>query len=207
VVVQRGIPWKKNLSVTGVGPFLLLGQIGPQVMPQAGNVACNLDALAAMTCVDATGKVWQLISATAAANVLRRHCDLVVGSRSGAVVAAAQLSEPRLCLVDAPGTVSEVDVESDVGSPGIQVAVRHCAAGVNGTCSSETISNLTSSPVLSSNGMRGCSGPSVGLDGISQCSATIQNVALQAGDEVELVGGTPDVAHLITVHVYYIIGH
>jgi hypothetical protein len=54
--------WKKTLSVTGSGPFLMTGATGSvPSTPGSGLVSCYMDATLALVCIDATGAAWQTV--------------------------------------------------------------------------------------------------------------------------------------------------
>ena len=202
--------WKKTLSVTGSGPYQITGATGTAPNPPAGGtVACYFDStLNTQVCVDSSGNSWQMVKETALADIQKRSCDISVGdASSSSAVTNAQLGpQKHACKIASSGTLLEVDVESDAGSPSVIVGRRRCTAWTSGTCSTEAAANLVSAAVAASSGYLGCSNATgaAGLDGGTVCSGTLQNMSLNAGDWLELVSGTAGgTAKLITVHVIY----
>jgi hypothetical protein len=202
--------WKKNLSVTGSGPYELVGGTGAAPStPASGSVACYMDStLNTQVCIDPSGNSWQMVKGSTLSGLQRQHCDISIGDQSSSsAVTSAQLGpQKHICKIPAIATVLEVDIESDAGSPNVIPARRRCTAWTSGTCSTETVVNLVSSALASSSGFMGCSntGGTTGLDGGTTCSATLQNTGLNAGDWIELVSGAAGgTAKLVTVHVFF----
>lgn len=130
----------------------------------------------------------------------RRVCDMAIGDTSGAALTDAQLGpQKRVCFIPAAATVVEVNVAADGGTPNVIVAKN----------SAGTVSNLVSAALATAaSGGIACSKTSAvtGLNGVTTCSATLQNTSLAAGDYIELVSGTAGgTAKLMTVHVVYTI--
>lgn len=138
-----------------------------------------------------------------------RYCDIPVGDTSGSVLVDAQLGpQKHVCKVPAAATVVEVDVDADAGSPSVIVGRGRCTTFSAGTCSAETIVNLTSSALAVSSGFEKCSntGGTTGLDAGTTCSATLQNTGINAGDWIQLVSGTAGgTAKFFVAHVVYTI--
>ncbi|HUB83616.1 MAG TPA: hypothetical protein VMB03_32680 [Bryobacteraceae bacterium] len=204
--------WKKTLSVTGVGPYQTTGATGTMPnTPASGMVTCYFDStLNTQICLDSAGNPWQMVKETTLTDVQKRSCDITVGDASSSTaVANAQLGPQKHgCKIVSSGSVLEVDLESDAGSPSVIVGRRRCTAWASGTCSAESNVNLVSSATAASSGYMGCSnvGGNTGLDGSTTCAATLQNTALNAGDWIELVSGTAGgTAKLVTVHVIYMV--
>jgi hypothetical protein len=127
-----------------------------------------------------------------------RACDVAVGDESAAALVNAQLGpQSRLCYITSTSTLVEVDVAADGGTPEIIVARNHQG----------TISNAVSSALqTAAGGGIACSntGGTTGNDGVTTCSATLQNTSLAAGDYLELVSGTAGgTAKLMTIHFVY----
>jgi hypothetical protein len=112
-------------------------------------------------------------------------CAIVIGADNGgsALVDADLGPQGRQCYIPAAGTVVEIDVTADGGTP--NVIPRKNSAG--------STSNLVSSALATgSSGAIACSKTSgvTGIDGATTCSATLQNTSLSAGDYIELISGT-----------------
>jgi hypothetical protein len=202
--------WKKTLSVTGSGPYQVIGATGgAPSTPASGTVACYFDnSLNTQVCLDPSGNAWQMVKETTLSGVQKRSCDISVGDASSSnVVTNGQLGpQKHVCKLPAAATVLEVDVESDAGSASAIVGRRRCTAWTSGTCSTEAVANLVSAALASSSGYAGCSntGGTTGMDGGTTCSGTLQNTGLNAGDWIEMVSGTAGgTAKLVTVHVIY----
>lgn len=135
------------------------------------------------------------------------RCDLIIGDTTGSAVTDAQLGpQKHICKVPAAATVVEVEIASDAGSPSVIVGRGRCTTFTSGTCSAETIVNLTSSALAAASGFEKCSntGGTTGLDGGTTCSSTLQNTSLSAGDWLQLVSGTAGgTAKLVAAHVVY----
>jgi hypothetical protein len=129
-----------------------------------------------------------------------RTCDVGVGDTSGAVITNGQLGpQVAICFMPAAATIVELDVRADAGTPNIIVGLRH----------SNAVSNIVSAALATAAaGGRACSnsGGTLGLDGLTICSATLQNTSIAAGDYLELVSGTAGgTAKWMTMHVTYTI--
>jgi hypothetical protein len=205
-----GNSWKKTLSVTGSGPYQATGATGAvPSTPASGTVTCYFDStLNTQVCLDSAGNPWQMVKEATLGDVQKRSCDITVGdASSSSAVTNAQLGpQKHTCKIAAAGSVLEVDVESDAGSPSVIVGRRRCTAWSSGTCSAESTVNLVSSATAASSGYIGCSntGGTTGFDGGTTCAGTLQNSALSAGDWIELVSGTAGgTAKLVTIHVLY----
>jgi len=112
-----------------------------------------------------------------------RTCSIVFGSDNGSALADADLGpQGRICLVPVAGTVVEVTVAADAGTPSIVVRRNRAGTGAN---------FLTALATAASGGLA-CSKTSAvtGLDGATTCSATLTNTGLNAGDWIEAISGT-----------------
>lgn len=128
----------------------------------------------------------------------RASCDIVIGDTSGSVLTDGQLGpQVGMCYVPYGATVLEIDVRANGGTPNVIVGNSHAGS----------VSNLVSSALATaSSGGIACSKTTntVGLDGVTTCSATLQNTALLTGDYIELVSGTAGgVAKEMNIHVIY----
>ena len=128
----------------------------------------------------------------------RRTCDIVIGDQSGSAILNAQLGpQKRLCFIPSAGTLVEMDVAADGGTPNIIVG-RNRAGSVSNIVSS-ALATAAAGGIACSSAAGG-----TGLDGTTSCSATLQNTSLNAGDYLEAVSGTAGgVAKIMTVHVTY----
>jgi hypothetical protein len=90
-----------------------------------------------------------------------------------------------------------MDVAADGGTP--NVIVGNNAAG--------TVTNIVSAALATAaSGGIACSKTTAvaGIDGVTTCSATLQNTSLAAGSYLELVSGTAGgTAKFMTIHVIY----
>ncbi len=127
-----------------------------------------------------------------------RVCDIPVNDTSGSAITNAQLGpQSRVCMIPASSTIVELDVNADAGTPNVIVGRNHAG----------TITNIVSSALATAgSGGIACSntGGTTGLNGVTACSSTLQNTALNAGDYLELVSGTAGgTAKFFVAHVIY----
>lgn len=113
----------------------------------------------------------------------RKTCSIVLGADNGAALASADIA-PQLeqCFVPQGGTVLEVTVSSNIGICAVTPAIQHGASNLN----------LLSGAILSPNsGGIACANVSgsLGLDGVTLCTATLINTALSTGDWLGLASG------------------
>lgn len=134
------------------------------------------------------------------ATVNRRVCDIAVGDTSGSAITNAQLGpQKRICYIPAAATVVEMDVAADGGTPNVIVAKN--SAGTPSNIVSAALATAASGGIACSN-----TGGTTGIDGVTTCSATLQNTSLAAGDYLELISGTAGgTAKLMTIHIIYTI--
>lgn len=130
----------------------------------------------------------------------RQVCDIPVGDTSGSALTNAQLGpQSRVCYIPAAATVVEVDVNADAGTPNFIVGVNHAGA----------ISNLVSSALATAgSGGIACSKTTgaTGINGVTTCSATLQNTSVAAGDYIELVSGTAGgTAKFAVAHITWVV--
>ena len=127
-----------------------------------------------------------------------RVCDIPVNDTSGSAITNAQLGpQSRVCMIPASSAIVELDVNADAGTPNVIVGRNHAG----------TITNIVSSALATAgSGGIACSntGGTTGLNGVTACSSTLQNTALNAGDYLELVSGTAGgTAKFFVAHVIY----
>ena len=109
--------------------------------------------------------------------------DLGADNASSALVDADLGPQVRRCFIPYAATVTQVQVSANDGTPNIIVGVRHAGS----------VANLVSSALATAaSGGRACSniGGTVGIDGTTACSKTLQNVGIAQGDYIEAVSGT-----------------
>lgn len=125
-----------------------------------------------------------------------RVCDIAFGDTSGSTLANTQLGpQSRVCYIPAAGTIVEVDVNADAGTPSIILGRNHAGA----------VSNLFTALSTASAGGIACSntGGTVGLNGITTCSNTLSVSSLATGDYIEPVSGTASTAKFMVAHVIW----
>lgn len=139
------------------------------------------------------------VTPTKIANSLsRRSCDIVIGDQSGVAVTNGQLGpQEHVCYVPAAATVVEVDIAADGGTPNVIVNNDH--QGTDTSLLSGALATGASGAIACAN-----VGGTTGLDGVTSCSATLQNTSIALGDYLELASGTAGgTAKLVTVHIIY----
>lgn len=139
----------------------------------------------------------------------RRTCTMVIGADNGTALANADLGpQGQQCQFGAAGTVVEVDVNADGGTPSIQVGKMHCSASSGGVCTAWTNSSFLSSALsAAASNFDACSntGGTTGIDTITTCSATLQNTSVVVGDWIRMVSGTAGgTAKRVTVTVHLV---
>lgn len=135
---------------------------------------------------------------TVTMSAARASCDIVIGDTSASALTNGQLGpQVGMCYVPYGATVLEIDVRADGGTPNVIVAKSHAGA----------VSNLVSGALATAaSGGIACSKTTntLGLDGVTTCSATLQNTPILTGDYIELVSGTAGgVAKEMNIHVIY----
>jgi hypothetical protein len=171
-------------SPTGVNPswaLLSLGTAGKVVFSDGTDAIWGSVASGTAISVTSNSTTITISQSTAA---LRRTCMMIVGADNGSALANSDLGpQGRQCFVPAGSTVVEVTVAADAGTPNIIPAKNHAGSA----------SNLVSSALATAgSGGIACSntGGTTGLDGVTTCSATLQNTSLAVGDWIELTSGT-----------------
>lgn len=169
-----------DIATPGVNPGAGLTKVYSK-----GGKWCALDPSGVETCTIATTQ-----------NL--RVCDIVVGDTSGAALNDAQLGpQKRLCYIPAGGTIQEMVVEANAGTPNVIVGRNRAGS----------VSNIVSSALATAAaGATACAKTTstTGIDGTA-CTGSLQNTGLNAGDRIELVSGTAGgTAKLMTIHVIYV---
>jgi len=179
---------------------LPLGSLVTSVFGLTGAVG-NLTGDVTSSGVATTIAANAVTSAKMAAVNTRRVCDIAIGDTSAAsALTNAQLGpQSRVCYIPAAATIIEMDVAADAGTPNIIVGRN--AAGTVTNIVSAALATAASGGIACSN-----TGGTTGLDGVTTCSATLQNTSLSAGYYLGLVSGTAGgTAKWMNVHVVYTI--
>ncbi len=156
------------------------------------------------------GVAWTVMGINGAAALgVTRVCSMLIGSDNGAVtlVDADLGPQSQQCKIPVAATVLEINVNADAGTPSVIVGKQHCAGFTAGVCTAWTNTNLLSGALAAkASNFDACSNTAgtVGIDGGSTCSATLQNTALAAGDWIRLTSGTAGgTAKRVSVEVVY----
>jgi hypothetical protein len=136
-------------------------------------------------------------------DAIRRQCGLVIGNddATSALVNTNLGPQGRQCFVPTNATVVEIDVNSNGGTPTVLVGRNRTGVGVVNLTSAVLSTAVAGAPACSN------AAGGTGIDGTTTCSATLQNITLNAGDWIELesggvAGGT---AKRMSVTVVYIL--
>lgn len=187
-----------KISATTAGDGLDSGAI---TYPTAGgSVIGRIQAGCSGAACKAMIDLFPAENSTVSAAGARRTCDIAIGDTSSAsVVTNAQLGpQKRVCYIPAAATILELDVAADGGTP--NVIVGRNTAGTLVNIVSAALATAAAGGIACSN-----TGGTLGLDGATTCSATLQNTALAQGAYLELVSGTAGgTAKFVTIHVIYL---
>jgi hypothetical protein len=128
----------------------------------------------------------------------RRTCMIIVGADNGAVLANADIAPlGRQCFIGQASTVVEVTVSADGGTPNVITERNRAGAVVDLT--SSALATAASGGLACSN-----TGGTLGIDGATTCSATLQNTALNAGDWLDTRTATAGgVAKRMSISITY----
>ncbi len=137
-----------------------------------------------------------------------RVCSMLIGADNGSVLADADIGpQGQQCKIPFGATVVEIDVNADAGTPSVIVRKKHCATFTTGACSAWTSTDLLSGALSAkASNFDACSnvGATIGIDGGTICSGTLQNISLAKGDWIELKSGTAGgTAKRLSVDVIY----
>lgn len=160
-----------------------------------GEKATSCPANQFMTGEDASGNA---ICAAASATTTR-VCNIVAGGDSAPILANTDIAPQSFqCDIPKTATVLEVDVRADTGTPSVIVGFI-TPVGV--------VSNLVSAPLATAgSGGKACANAAggLGVDGVTTCSATLQNATVAIGSYFETISATAGgAAHLHTVSVIF----
>jgi hypothetical protein len=114
----------------------------------------------------------------------RRTICIPIGSKNAAsALTDNDLADSDLYFLPAAGTLVEVSIRADNGTPNIILGRDRAGSVVNLT--STALATAASGGVACSN-----TGGTTGLNGVTACSATLQNTGLNVGDWILPVSGT-----------------
>lgn len=207
-----------DITLTGGNPATLTGPVSPvnPASPVVGSAKLFFSPAAVAQTIDSTGAVTgaqvvplaaavanSFVTFVSAAGVqttgkLVRTCMIVVGADNGTALVNADIG-PQLnqCQVPYAGTILEIDVTGDAGTPNVIVQRNHLGAAT--ALLSGALATATAGAVACSK-----TGATTGVDGTTVCSATLQNTAIGAGDWIGLTSGTAGgVAKRLTVAVHW----
>jgi len=127
-----------------------------------------------------------------------RTCDIAIGDTSGSALTNAQLGpQGRICFLPFAATVLEILVEADGGTPSVIVGRNTAGTQVN---------FLSAALATAASGGIACSKTTAvtSINGVTTCSATLQNTSIAAGAYIELVSGTAGgTAKFFKAHIVY----
>lgn len=129
----------------------------------------------------------------------RRVCAIIIGADNGliALVDTDIAPQGRQCFIPFASTVVEIDVAADAGTPNVVVRKNSAGSGTN---------LLSSALATAGSGGIACSKTTgtTGIDGVTTCSATLQNTSLAAGDYIETITATAGgVAKRMSIFITY----
>lgn len=129
-----------------------------------------------------------------------RICTMVIGADNGTALADADIGpQGSQCMVAAAGTVVEVTVRADGGTPSALVR--------KNTASGSTTNLLSGALATAASGGLACTntGGTAGIGGVT-CTNTLTVTSLSPGDWLELVSGTAGgVARRLSVAITYLV--
>ena len=110
-------------------------------------------------------------------------CIPIGANNAAAVLVDADLGpQSRLYLIDTPQRILQISVAADGGTPSIILGRSRAGSIVNLT--SSALATAASGGIACSRTVAG-----VGIDGVTSCSATLQNTPLLKGDWITMVSG------------------
>ena len=128
-----------------------------------------------------------------------RVCNIVAGADNGSVLASLDIAPQSFqCKIPRNATILEVNVHADAGTSSV------IPGFVN---PSSVVFNLTSGALATAAaGGEACSNVAggLGLDGVTTCSATLQNTSVVAGSYLQTISGTSAGSpHIFTASVVF----
>lgn len=201
-----GIPIKTVNDTTGVGTAVTFTGTGGATMKNGSGAAAGTLVMPQGTActfyVDGSVSTqWDVDCQPVSANSNVRTCMIPLGTNNGSPLGNTDLGPQSFqCWMDSNGTVVEVDIQAinATGTPSIIAGRNHQG----------TITNLVSGALATAaTGGHSCSnaGGTVGIDGVTTCSATLQNTAFTKGDYLQMVSGTADgAATLLSVAITFL---
>jgi hypothetical protein len=205
------------LTLTGGLPAQLTGPVTSSnpSSPSVGSAILFFSPTAVGTTIDSTGAVTatQVVPASATANSfvtaissagvqtvgkVVRTCMVIVGADNGSALVNGDLG-PQLnqCQIPYAGTILEIDVMGDAGTPNVIVQRSHLGTPT---------ALLSGALATAASGAVACAktGATTGVDGTTTCSATLQNKTIAAGDWIGLTSGTAGgVAKRMSIAVHW----
>lgn len=201
-----GFPVKLVNDTSGVNTFVNVTAGGGSTIKNGNKTPSATLAIPQNTActfyVDAVITQWDTDCQPVSANSNYRTCMLgPLGANNGAILVNADLGPQSFgCSMDSAATIVEIDIQAinATGTPSIIAGRNH-----NGS-----ITNLVSSALATAaTGGRACAKTTatLGIDGVTTCSATLQNTAITQGDWLQLVSGTADgAATLLSIAVTFL---
>lgn len=131
--------------------------------------------------------------------ITTRACMIVAGANNGPILVAADIAPQQWqCKVPKAATVVEIDIHSDAGTSAVVVDSNY-----NG------VQTALLSSALSSAGVEACANTTggLGLDGVTTCSATLQNTTIAAGSYFEVLSATTTGAKIVSVSILFTVAN
>lgn len=129
------------------------------------------------------GSSWAACNTINAATVYRQ-CTIVVGADNGAALLDGDIGpQGRQCFAPVAGTVVQVTVAADGGTPSVVPRLMHGASPTNLLSGALSTAGSGGIACAKTTGI-------AGFDGVTTCSGTLTGTALAAGDFLEILSGT-----------------
>lgn len=181
-----GVSWQVGSGTPGTGitgsgtPGNLMAWAASNAATDFAGAACPGGEFA--TAIGATGA---LTCAAGGGGTVTRTCTVIVGAdNSGIPLVDGDLGPQRnQCFVPAAGTILEVRVAANDGTPAVLPAKN--TGGTTTSLLSGELATAASGGVACAN-----AGGGAGIGGSPTCSATLTTTALAAGDWIEFTSGT-----------------
>jgi hypothetical protein len=195
--------WRVSVCSTGAYALTFGTQFragyGPLLPTKTtGSAACDLFGFQR----DTTNAFWDVISTTQSSqNALVKSCVLGMGHNNGPVLVDADLSQTRMCpLIGSSGTIVEVGIYSDAGTPSVAPHRRKATTNTALITSAGTIAPAAGGAYACVRLVGGGS-----QNGESTCSAGLQNQTYSGETTLGFSSGTAGgTAKALTVIVFYI---